>query len=75
MPEWLESDAIRTAMRPTLEKSYAELDPIFNVNIDEDYDFTISGITRNSFCNVYHSWIQYCLAKRGNVSPRFYVYL
>ncbi|ODM97119.1 Pecanex-like protein 1 [Orchesella cincta] len=64
LEEWMESEPILTALKPTLEKHYAELDPVFSVNMDEDYDFTMSGITRNSFCNVYHSWINYCVSKR-----------
>lgn len=64
LEEWMESEAILTALKPTLDKHYAELDPVFSVNMDEDFDFTTSGITRNSFCNVYHSWINYCVSKR-----------
>lgn len=29
------------------ERSFVDLDPIFNVNLDEDYDFRASGITRS----------------------------
>jgi hypothetical protein len=51
-----------------LDKNFIDLDPVFNMNIDEDYDFRASGITRNSFCNVYMDWIQYCAAKRTKVN-------
>lgn len=64
LEEWMESEAILGALKPTLDKHYAELDPVFSVNMDEDYDFTTSGITRNSFCNVYHTWINHCVSKR-----------
>jgi hypothetical protein len=50
------------------DKNFIDLDPVFNMNIDEDYDFRASGITRNSFCNVYMDWIQYCAAKRSEVN-------
>lgn len=60
-------DAILEALRPTLDKSYADLDPIFNMNIDEDYDFRASGVSRNSFCIAYLDWIQYCVGKREKV--------
>lgn len=64
---WLQMDAILEALRPTLDKSYADLDPIFNMNIDEDYDFRASGVSRNSFCIAYLDWIQYCVGKREKV--------
>lgn len=40
------------------------MDPIFNHNLDEDFDFRASGITRSSFCSVYYDWIQFCYEKR-----------
>lgn len=40
------------------------MDPIFNHNLDEDFDFRSSGITRSSFCSVYLDWIQFCYEKR-----------
>lgn len=51
-----------------LDKNFVDLDPVFNMNIDEDYDFRASGITRNSFCNVYMEWICFCAVKRSQVS-------
>lgn len=50
-----------------LDKNFVDLDPVFNMNIDEDFDFRASGITRNSFCNVYLDWIQFCATKREKV--------
>ena len=44
-----------------------DLDPLFNMNIDEDFDYRASGITRTSFCNVYLEWITYCAQRRENV--------
>ncbi|XP_049842209.1 pecanex-like protein 1 isoform X6 [Schistocerca gregaria] len=62
--EWLTSETILDALRPTLDRSFVDLDPVFNMNIDEDYDFRASGITRTSFCNVYLEWIHFCASKR-----------
>lgn len=63
----LNLDTIVTALKPTLDKNYAELDPVFSANIDCDYDYNIAGVTRTSFCHLYLSWIQYCLSKREKV--------
>lgn len=56
--------SIIEALRPTLDRSFVDLDPIFNHNLDEDFDSRASGITRASFCSVYMEWIQYCYSKR-----------
>ncbi|XP_067011369.2 pecanex-like protein 1 isoform X2 [Anabrus simplex] len=64
LEEWLSSQTILDALQPLLDKSFVDLDPVFNMNIDEDYDFRASGITRNSFCNVYLDWVQFCASKR-----------
>jgi hypothetical protein len=58
-----------------LDKNFIDLDPVFNMNIDEDYDFRASGITRNSFCNVYMDWIQYCAMKRSKVNEATHIYM
>lgn len=64
LEEWLHSEHILEALRPTLDKNYADLDPVFNMTVDEDYDFRASGVSRNSFCNVYLEWIQFCISKK-----------
>ncbi|XP_063226315.1 pecanex-like protein 1 isoform X2 [Bacillus rossius redtenbacheri] len=69
LEEWLNSPTILDALKP-LDKNFVDLDPVFNMNIDEDYDFRASGITRNSFCNVYMDWIQYCAIKNDKVVDR-----
>lgn len=51
-----------------MERHFVDLDPIFNYNIDEDYDCRAPGITRNSFCSVYLNWIKFCYAKRNEVA-------
>ncbi|GFT28219.1 pecanex-like protein 1 [Nephila pilipes] len=65
LDRWLQSEIIQEALRPTLDKNYADLDPVFNMTVDEDYDFRASGVSRNSFCNVYLDWIQYCISKNN----------
>lgn len=57
------------------DKSFVDLDPVFNVNIDQDFDFRAEGITRNSFCNVYLDWIQYCASKREKVNNSRNIFL
>lgn len=51
-------------MQATQDRQFVDLDPIFNHNLDEDFDFRASGITRSSFCAVYLDWIQFCYKKR-----------
>ncbi|XP_072945543.1 pecanex-like protein 1 isoform X2 [Epargyreus clarus] len=65
LEEWLSSPAISEALKPMNERSFVDLDPIFNVNLDEDYDFRASGITRSRFCATYQEWIAHCGARRG----------
>lgn len=67
LKHWMENPDIIDTLKPTLEKNFVDLDPVFNLNIDEDFDFRASGITRNSFCNIYLDWIQYCAGKQDKV--------
>ncbi|KZC13014.1 PREDICTED: pecanex-like protein 1 [Dufourea novaeangliae] len=60
---WLGNSDIADALKITLDKNFVDLDPVFKMNIDEDYDFRATGITRSSFCNVYLDWIQFCVTK------------
>ncbi|XP_023246263.1 pecanex-like protein 3 [Copidosoma floridanum] len=64
LKQWLENKDIFDALKQTLDKNFVDLDPVFNMNIDEDFDFRASGITRSSFCNVYLDWIQFCASKQ-----------
>lgn len=48
LEEWLASPVLSEALKPMNERAFVDLDPIFNVNLDEDYDFRASGITRFS---------------------------
>ena len=81
LDDWLNNHNIFDALQSTLDRTFADLDPVFNINIDEDYDYHVPGITRASFCSVYLDWIQYCAGRRekvlspvqnGNLRIRFY---
>ncbi|XP_059045383.1 pecanex-like protein 1 [Achroia grisella] len=65
LEEWLASPVLIEALKPMNERSFVDLDPIFNVNLDEDYDFRASGITRSRFCAVYQEWVGHCAMRRG----------
>ncbi|MCI4376913.1 hypothetical protein PGIGA_G00193920 [Pangasianodon gigas] len=64
LEEWLSNDAMMEGLKNCSERNYVDLDPTFNPNIDEDYDHRLAGISRDSFCSVYLSWIQYCNSQR-----------
>lgn len=49
-------------------RQFVDLDPIFNHNLDDDYDFRATGVTRSSFCSIYLDWIQFCYSKRTPIS-------
>ena len=68
LEQWLENDTIREGLRATLDKNHVDLDPTFNVAVDEDFDARLSGVSKNSFCSVYLEWIQYCASRRDKVS-------
>lgn len=60
----MESSAIQDSLQHTLERQFVDLDPIFNHNLDADFENRASGITRASFCDVYMDWIEFCCMKR-----------
>ncbi|KAL0178277.1 hypothetical protein M9458_027171, partial [Cirrhinus mrigala] len=64
LEEWLANEALLEGLKSCGERNYVDLDPTFNPNIDEDYDHRLAGISRDSFCSVYLSWIQYCNSRR-----------
>lgn len=77
LQEWLTSRTILEALQPTMGRQFVDLDPIFNHNLDDDYDFRATGVTRSSFCSIYLDWIQFCYSKcllistnTTNQSPR-----
>lgn len=65
LEEWLSSQNIQKALRPMQNPHFVDLDPVFNFNIDEDYDFSACGMTKNMFCQTYGDWIAYCVKKSG----------
>jgi len=67
--EWMANPTIQEAIKVTMDKGFVDLDPMFNANIDEDFDYRSSGITRQSFCNVYLNWIQHCVNHRDKDIP------
>uniref|UniRef100_A0A8D0H1R7 Pecanex-like protein n=1 Tax=Sphenodon punctatus TaxID=8508 RepID=A0A8D0H1R7_SPHPU len=69
LDHWLGHEGIQEALRPCTSLSYADSDPTFNLNIDEDYDHRVAGISLASFCNIYLDWIQYCAGRRDKVRP------
>ncbi|XP_051946322.1 pecanex-like protein 1 isoform X2 [Xyrauchen texanus] len=64
LEEWLANETLLEGLTSCGERNYVDLDPTFNPNIDEDYDHRLAGISRDSFCSVYLSWIQYCNSRR-----------
>uniref|UniRef100_A0A182IKP6 Pecanex-like protein n=1 Tax=Anopheles atroparvus TaxID=41427 RepID=A0A182IKP6_ANOAO len=61
---WLSSRAIEEALEHTTDRQFVDLDPVFNTNLDDDYDYRAAGITRASFWCVYGDWIQFCSEKK-----------
>ncbi|XP_016982361.1 protein pecanex [Drosophila rhopaloa] len=68
LEQWLASGPIQDALQHTLGRQFVDLDPIFNFNLDEDFDFRAMGITRSSFCYVYLKWINYCVDMRRDAA-------
>uniref|UniRef100_A0A8K9XYR7 Pecanex-like protein n=1 Tax=Oncorhynchus mykiss TaxID=8022 RepID=A0A8K9XYR7_ONCMY len=65
LEEWLANETMREGLKACGERNYVDLDPTFNPNIDQDYDHRLAGISRDSFCQVYLGWIQYCNSRRA----------
>uniref|UniRef100_A0A182SU26 Pecanex-like protein n=1 Tax=Anopheles maculatus TaxID=74869 RepID=A0A182SU26_9DIPT len=64
LTSWLQSQAIEEALEHTTDRQFVDLDPVFNINLDDDYDSRAAGITRSSFWCVYGEWIQFCSDKK-----------
>ncbi|XP_028658919.1 pecanex-like protein 1 isoform X1 [Erpetoichthys calabaricus] len=67
LEDWLANETIKEALRPCTAPSYVDSDPTFNLNIDEDYDRIMAGITLTAFCSVYLEWIQHCNSRREKI--------
>ncbi|XP_063915633.1 pecanex-like protein 1 isoform X1 [Zophobas morio] len=63
LEEWLSSQTILRALQPMEHKNFVDLDPVFNYNIDEDFDMSSSGMTRHMFCQIHGEWITFCVEK------------
>ncbi|XP_050297941.1 pecanex-like protein 1 isoform X2 [Anthonomus grandis grandis] len=70
LEEWLNSDVINKTLRTIWKPNFVDLDPVFSINIDEDYDNQHNGMTKSMFLHVYGEWIHYCLEKRGSVTKK-----
>lgn len=65
LTKWLKDATIRSTLDAvTSNENFVDLDASFNVSIEEDFDETIGGITRQSFSAVYGEWLAYCLQQR-----------
>ncbi|XP_057670878.1 pecanex-like protein 1 isoform X1 [Diorhabda carinulata] len=63
LEHWLFNPTILKALSPMEHRTFVDLDPTFNSNIDEDYDIQNSGITKNSFMQIHGDWIKYCVER------------
>ncbi|CAG9859942.1 unnamed protein product [Phyllotreta striolata] len=63
LSEWLTNPTISKALSPMELANFVDLDPIFNYNIDEDFDMSNCGITLHSFLNTHGDWIKYCVER------------
>nr|XP_033807906.1 LOW QUALITY PROTEIN: pecanex-like protein 1 [Geotrypetes seraphini] len=64
LEDWLANETMQDGLRTCSDRSYVDVDPTFNPNIDEDYDLRLAGISRDSFCGIYLNWIEYCSSRR-----------
>jgi len=69
LDEWLLNPAIIEALIPCRDKNFVDLDPLFNMHFDQDYDFRATGITRKSFLDAYGEWISHCVERRSGAQP------
>ena len=67
LEQWLTDETIQDGLRPMLDNDHIDLDPTFNLHVDEDFDHRQLGVSKSSFCNVYLAWIQYCASRRDKV--------
>ncbi|XP_044747747.1 pecanex-like protein 1 [Coccinella septempunctata] len=65
LEDWLNSQAIMDSLQPMQDKQFVDLDPVFNFNIDEDFDINKSGMTKPWFLAAHGEWIRFCVEKFG----------
>ncbi|XP_074039325.1 pecanex isoform X2 [Leptinotarsa decemlineata] len=63
LEEWLCNQTILKALQPMEHSDFVDLDPVFNYNIDEDFDMQNSGMTHNRFMQIHGEWITYCVER------------
>lgn len=61
---WTSNASMKEDLEALEKDSYVDLDPTFNLHIDEDFDSRKQGVSRSSFCQTYLGWIQHCAGRR-----------
>ncbi|KAM9259560.1 LOW QUALITY PROTEIN: pecanex-like protein 3, partial [Morus bassanus] len=64
LEEWLSHEGVREGLRPVTAPGYADPDPTFSPNIDEDFDPRLGGPSLPAFRQAFLGWIQHCAARR-----------
>lgn len=67
LEEWLSHEGVREGLRPVTAPGYADPDPTFSPNIDEDFDPRLGGPSLPAFRQAFLGWIQHCAARRHPV--------
>ncbi|XP_064359258.1 pecanex-like protein 3 isoform X2 [Dromaius novaehollandiae] len=65
LEEWLAHEGVREGLRPCTAPGYADTDPTFNLNVDEDFDARLGGLSLPAFRQAYLGWIQHCAGRRA----------
>nr|XP_026694133.1 pecanex-like protein 1 isoform X2 [Ciona intestinalis] len=65
LDSWITNDSIREQLTSCEQPDYVDVDSMFAVAIDDDYDVWLFGISRSKFTQVYSTWIDYCCAQRA----------
>ncbi|KAL3994668.1 Pecanex protein (C-terminus) family protein [Acanthocheilonema viteae] len=64
--QWIRLPNILLALRPIETNSrYVDLDPMFSAANDEDFDINLMGVSRQSFTELYESWILHCIEQHA----------
>ena len=74
LKSWLSDDSLMGQLEELEKGSYVDYDTVFRPVTDKDYDLTLGGVTRESFCQSYHEWLVCCNLRRpqsevGSFSP------
>lgn len=71
--KWLSNEDLKDAIQYLSDPAFVDLDPTFNINIDEDFDPAAAGITRVSFKLIYKDWIMYCIEHNSDLARTEYI--